>query len=200
MDMKQTALLLIDLQNDFLHDEGAYGRAQLQLPKSRKLKEQLIKITDNLREAGAWIISAQYTLITDKDHNPIIPETLQKSRPFLTRGDFQIGRWGHQLIDELAPANYTINKITHSAFHMTHLKWLLDYLGVKKLIFAGLVTNAGVASTLRDAQSRGFETILLSDGCAAFSEEIHKNSLKALSYITDVFSIDEFIEQLKISD
>lgn len=197
MNMKQTALVLIDLQNDFLHDEGAYGRAQLQLPKSRKLKEQLIKVTDTMRDAGAWIISSQFTLIADHGHNPIIPEALHRARPFLTRGDFQVGRWGHQLIDELAPANYVVNKITYSAFHMTYLDWLLRYLNVKKIVFAGLVTNGGVASSLRDAQTRGFETVLLSDGCAAFSTEIHRNSLKALSYITEVISIDDFIDQIK---
>ena len=55
----------------------------------------------------------------------------------------------------------------------------------------GIVTNGGVASTVRDAHVRDFHTITLSDGCAAFSPETHDTAIKALSTVGDIMTVAE---------
>lgn len=196
MNLQKTALLLSEMQNDYLHADGAYGRADIRLPNNRAVIEQLIKVANAFRECEVKIISLNFTLICDNNNNPLISEELKQDCPFLTRGDFQAGRWGHQLIEELAPADYTIHKITDSAFHLTHLEWLLHQLGIETLVMGGLMTNESLASTLRDGQSRGFKTILLQDGCGSFSVNSHEAALRSLSFITEVTTCVEMSERI----
>lgn len=196
MNLRKTALILSEMQNDYLHADGAYGRAHIRLPNNRAVLEQLIKVTNAFKESGAKIIALNFTLISDKDNKPLISEELKQDCPFLTRGDFQVGRWGHQLIEELAPADYTINKISDSGFHMTHLEWLLRKLGVETLVFGGLMTNEGLASTLRDAQNRDFRTILLRDGCGSFSISSHEAALRALSFVSEITGCVDISERI----
>lgn len=197
MNISKTALILSEMQNDYLHADGAYGRAQIRLPKNRAVIEQLIKVTNAFRENGGKIIALNFTLICDKDNKPLISEELKQDCPFLTRGDFQAGRWGHQLIEELAPADYVINKISESGFHMTHLEWLLHQLDIDTLLFGGLMTNEGLTSTLRDAQNRDFKTILLRDGCGSFSIASHEAALRSLSFVTEISTCADISERIK---
>lgn len=197
MNKDKIALLLVDMQNDILHANGAYGRAKMHLNNRRFLFEQLMKVTEAFRELGISIISANFTLIADTNHNPLISSELKKSHPFLNRGDFQHGKWGHQLVDELAPANYIVNKIASSAFYMSHLDWLLKKLDIDNLLIGGMTTHGSVASTLSDAHSHGYKTILLEDGCAAFEQEVHTATLNALRHITQVKSCKEVVAMMK---
>jgi ureidoacrylate peracid hydrolase len=197
MDTERIALVLINLQNDFLHGEGAFARANVFLPSSRALIEQLIKIVSAVREAGGKTISAQFNLVADKDNIPIIPEDLKKKWPFLTRGDFQSGRWGCQLIDELSPADYQVFKISGSAFEMTHLDWLLKKLGIDTLIFGGILVNEGIAMTLQSAHDLKYRTILLSDGVADFYKDTHQKALESLKPICELMSCQEMMASLK---
>lgn len=196
MNIRKTALVLSEMQNDYLHADGAYGRAHIRLPHNRAVIEQLIKVTNAFRENGGKIIAVNFTLICDYNNKPLISEELIQDCPFLTRGDFQVGRWGHQLIEELGPADYTINKITDSGFHMTHLEWLLNQIGVDTLMLGGLMTNEGLTATLRDAQNRGFKTILLKDGCGAFSIASHEAALRSLSFVTEISNCSEMSEKI----
>ena len=170
MNIKRTALLLMDMQNDFLHADGAFGRVDQRIDNKRTVIEQLLKVVDAIKAKGGFIISTNFTLISDKDSIPIISEKIKAESPFLTRGDFQQGRWGHQLIDEFSPADYVVNKIADSAFYMTHLEWLLGKLNIENLIFAGLWSNPNLNPTIRDAQHRGFNIISLQDGSTSFSK------------------------------
>lgn len=197
MNKDKIALLLVDLQNDILHANGAYGRANIHLENRRTLFEQLIKVTEAFRSIEANIIAANFTLIADKDHKPLISKELRGTHPFLARGDFQQGKWGHQLIDELAPANYIVNKIAPSAFYMSHLDWLLKKLGIETLIVGGMETFDSVATTVRDAHTHGYETILLEDGCASFDRDAHESTVSSLKHITATKKCKEFAQILK---
>ena len=104
------------------------------------------------------------------------------------------GSWGQALIDQLKPAHFSVEKVAFSAFYMSRLEWVLRRAGVETLVFAGIVTNGGVASTLRDAHVRDFDCVLLEDGCGAFSEEAHVSSVGSLSTISRVMSCADFME------
>ena len=118
---KSTALLIVDLQNDFVHPEGAYGRAGLAAPAIAALPQRVRPVVDALRGAGGWVVSTQFTLVPGKGGEPFISPHLKRLRPFLTKGDFQPGAWGHQLVDDLQPADLTIEKIAYSAFYQTRM-------------------------------------------------------------------------------
>lgn len=194
MNPSTSALLLVDMQNDFLHPVGAYGRAKLSLSNSRARIEQMIKVTNCFKDLECRIIAANFTLIADKDNVPIIPEDFKLKHPFLHRGDFQVGRWGHQLIDELGPADFVINKIGHSAFQSTHLDWLLDQLNIQTLILGGILAqDGGIVSTLLEAKEKSYEVLLLMDGCMAVSEDLYSEKIKKLESVCKIVTCKELV-------
>jgi ureidoacrylate peracid hydrolase len=184
IDPARAALLLVDMQNDFLHPNGAYARGGAVLPGAERLIANLAGLAAAVRAAGGWIVATQFTLVPGRGGEPMISPHLKRLRPFLGRGDFAPGAFGHALIDPLAPADFSVEKVAYSAFYMTRLEFVLRKAGIETLLIGGIVTNGGVASTLRDAHVRDFATALLSDGCAAFTREAHKSSLGSLGTIS----------------
>ena len=196
-DLSRTALLTIDLQNDFIHPEGAYGRAGQTAESIAALPGRVEPLVDLLRSRGGRYFSAQFTLVPDRDGEPLIAPHLKELRPFLGKGDFAPGSFGHTLVEELYPADFIIEKVTYSAFHQTRLEYLMRATGVENLIVGGIVTNGGVASTLRDAHLRNIETVMLSDGCAAFKQEVHDATLFSLGTVTHQLTCAEVREWLE---
>ena len=184
MNPKTTALLTIDLQNDFLHPEGAYGRAGQTAAAIAALPARIRPLRDALKAAGGHYISAQFTLVPGPE-GPLIAPHLRALRPFLGTGDFAPGSFGHALVDALQPADFTVEKVAYSAFYQTRLEFILRKMGIETLIVGGIVTNGGVASTLRDAHMRDIHTITLTDGCAAFRDEVHAAALLSLGSVTE---------------
>lgn len=196
LDPAKTALLIVDLQNDFLDAKGAYGRAGQSAPAIAALPARVKPVADALRARGGWIVSTQFTLVPAKGDEPMISPHLKRLRPFLQKGDFQPGAWGHQLVDLLQPADLSVEKVAYSAFYQTRLEWLLRKAGIETVIVCGIVTNGGVASTLREAHVRDLHTILLTDGCAAFSEATHDATVAALSTISETATCAEMAARL----
>ena len=183
------ALLLIDLQNDFLHPQGAYGRAGQGNAAIGALPQKLKPLADAVRRSGGIVIATLFTLVPGRGGDPIIAPYLKVLRPFLAKGDFAAGAWGQQVVDALQPADFTIEKIAYSAFYMTRLEWVLRKCQVERLLVGGIVTNGGVASTVRDAHVREFECTVLEDGCAAFSEDIHRAAIAGLQPVAAIGTI-----------
>lgn len=194
-----SALLLLDLQNDFLHPNGAYGRAGQSSRDIAALPAKLQPLAELLRKKGGLIGATLFTLVPGRGGEPMISPHLKKLRPFLAKGDFAPGGWGQSLVDELQPADFAVEKIAFSAFYMSRLEWVLRMQGIKKLYFAGIVTNGGVASTVRDAHVRDFESIVLEDGCAAFSQDVHRAAIEGLRPVARIATIGEVLRELAAS-
>ena len=82
-DPAHAALVLVDMQNDFLHAEGAYGRAGQASEAIAALPDRLIDVANAMRDAGGWIVSTHFTLVPGKAGEPFISPHLKKLRPFL---------------------------------------------------------------------------------------------------------------------
>ena len=93
--------------------------------------------------------------------------------------------WIRDMVAEtaLGPADFIIEKVAYSAFYQTRLEFILKKMGIETLIVGGIVTNGGVASTLRDAHLRDIDTIMLTDGCAAFKDEVHRATITSLATV-----------------
>ncbi|HEY2131396.1 MAG TPA: cysteine hydrolase [Acetobacteraceae bacterium] len=190
-DHAHCALLLCDLQNDFIHPDGAYGRAGLGRPAIAALPARLKPLAARMRAAGGWIVSTHFTLVPGKGGEPFISPHLREARPFLRKGDFAPGSWGHALVEDLAPADLAVEKVAFSAFYMSRLEWVLAHAGIRRLLVAGIVTNGGVASTARDAHVRDFDVTIVEDGCAAFDEVVHRTAIDALRPVARVLTVAE---------
>lgn len=196
MSVKSSALLIVDLQNDFLHPKGAYARGGQSNADIAALPARLKPLADLFRNKGGLVVATLFTSVPGRGGEPIISPHLKTLRPFLSKGDFAPGSWGQQLVGELAPADATVEKIAYSAFYMTRLEWVLRKCGVTHLYVGGIVTNGGVASTVRDAHVREFECTVLADGCAAFSQQIHDAAIEGLRPVARITTIAETMQSI----
>lgn len=196
MNPSTSALILGDLQNDFLHPDGAYGRAGQSHPSIAAIPGKLAPLVQAASKRGVLIVATLFTLVPGRGGEPIISPHLKSLRPFLKKDDFTPGGWGQQLVDPLAPADVNVEKIAYSAFHASRLEWVLRKCGVEQLYFTGIVTNGGVASTARDAHVREFHCTVIEDGCAAFSDEIHRAAIEGLRPVAKITTIAEALQAL----
>jgi len=184
------ALLLVDLQNDFIHPRGAYARGGAAAEAIAELPSRLRPLVEAARTARVPIVATTFTIVQTPD-GPLIAEHLAKLRPFLASGDFAPGSWGQELVTPLAPADVTVEKVAYSAFHQSRLEFVLGRLGVTELMVAGIVTNGGVASTVRAAHVLDYTTVVVADGCAAFSDEAHDATIASLATVSEITTIED---------
>lgn len=196
MNLSTSALLLVDLQNDFIHPKGAYARGGAVSAEAAALPAKLKPLAEAVRANGGVIGGTMFTLVPGRSGEPMISPHLKKLRPFLRKGDFLPGSWGQQVVDELQPLDFTVEKLAYSAFYMSRLDWLLRKFGIERLIVGGIVTNGGVASTVRDAHVRDIEVTVLEDGCAAPTPVLHKAAIEGLRPVADIATIAEVMKSI----
>jgi ureidoacrylate peracid hydrolase len=191
------ALIIVDLQNDFLHPDGAYARGQKASPLAQALPERVLPVARAVKASGGMVASSHFTLWPDAQSEPMISPHLKALRPFLRRGDFAPDSWGQQDVELLRPVvDFSVCKVAYSAFFNTQLDWALRRAGVQTVAVCGIVTNGGVASTVRDAHMRDYHTVVLSDGCAAFSESAHRAALDDMGSVAQVMTCQQWIEAI----
>lgn len=193
----KTALVVIDLQNDFLDANGAYARGGDTNPPALLLPARVAEVARALKAAGGLVAASQFTLWPDAAGEPMVSPHLKAMRPYLKKGDFAPGSWGQANVDALTGlVDVTVSKVAYSAFFNTQLDWVLRHAGIDTVAVCGIVTNGGVASTVRDAHMRDYRTLVLSDGCAAFAEERHQTSLADMRNVAEVTDCTAFIASL----
>lgn len=193
----RVALIIVDLQNDFLSLDGAYARGGAVSEAARALPERVAGVARAVKAGGGLVAASQFTLWPDARGEPMISPHLLALRPFLRRGDFAPGSAGQANVAELQPLiDVSVCKVAYSAFFNTQLDWVLRHAGIDTVAVCGIVTNGGVASTVRDAHMREYHTIVLGDGCAAFKPEVHAAALADMGTVAQVMCCDEFIKTL----
>ena len=193
----RTALVVIDLQNDFLDTRGAYARGGDTNPPALLLPARVATVARALKAAGGMVVASQFTLWPDAAGEPMVSPHLKALRPYLAKGDFAPGSWGQANVDALAGlVDVNVSKVAYSAFFNTQLDWVLRRAGIDTVAVCGIVTNGGVASTVRDAHMRDYRTLVLADGCAAFGEERHQTSLADMRNVAEVTDCAAFVASI----
>lgn len=198
-DAATTALLLIDMQNDFVHPRGAYARGGIKSEAITALVPLHAKLITAARAAGVLSVATQFTLVDGRGGEPMISPHLKRLRPFLRAGDFRAGTWGHDVVAPLAEIDIKVEKIAYSAFHQSRLEWVLRHAGIRHLIVGGIVTNGGVASTVRQAHVLEFEVSLLTDGCASIDPAAHEPNIRALASVATLTRCADVMAALEAS-
>ena len=192
----KTALIVVDLQNDFLDPQGAYARGGCANPLAQALPARVLPLARAIKAAGGLVVASQFTLWPGPDGEPLISPHLKALRPFLRRGDFAPGSRGQASADALQPViDVSVQKVAYSAFYCTQLEWVLRKCAVQRVAVCGIVTNGGVASTVRDAHMRDFDTWVIADGCAAFKPEAHEHALADMASVARVVGAQTFIDE-----
>jgi biuret amidohydrolase len=194
VDTDRTALLIIDMQRDFL-EPGGFGAA-LGNDVSR-LKAAVGPCADVLaaaRRAGVLVIHTREGHRPDLSDAPAIK--LERGDPALRIGApgpmgriLVRGEPGHDIIPELYPAagEPVIDKPGKGAFYQTDLELMLRNRGVETLLVCGVTTEVCVNTTVREANDRGLRCIVLSDCCASYFPEFHEAGLKMIKAQGGIF-------------
>lgn len=178
IDMTRTALLIIDMQNDFCHPDGWLASIGVDIAPARAPIEPLQRVLPALREAGVpvlWLnwgnrpdlLNISPALLNVYDPNG---EGVGLGAPLPSNGApvLEAGSWAAAIIDDLAvaPGDVRVDKFRMSGFWDTPLDSILRNMGVTSLLFAGVNLDQCVMCTLQDANFLGYDCILLED-CAA---------------------------------
>ena len=177
-DLARSALVVIDMQNDFCHPKGWFGQKGIRVAPMRKPIPVLQSLLPAWRLAGAPVIWLNWGIRADRLNLPA--SVLFKGKRSADavgygerspddRGQSLVrGHWGAQVIDELEvlDADITVHKHRLSGFWDNELDSVLRGLGVRTLFFAGVNTDRCVFSSLQDAGFLGYDCILLADACS----------------------------------
>lgn len=199
LDPKRTALVLVDAQNDFYHADGALARGGFDLPERRPFAEATIRLCDGCREAGVLLVGSAFTLISDTAGEALVPQFLRDLGVQPVRGDFQVSKWGHQLMEEIQPVHYIVDKTGPSAFFRTELDLILRHRGIESVIVAGLNSTRSVVATAYDALSLGSKPVIARDACADYDDAAHAAIMDALEGVFDVRASAEILAHLTAS-
>jgi ureidoacrylate peracid hydrolase len=194
---RRIGLVIVDLQNDFLASAGAYARGQTVSPEALLLPARVAPVAEAVKHHHGLVAASLFTLWPDADGQPMISPHLLERRPFLRAGDFAPGSWGQANVEAIAPwVDVSVCKVAYSAFFNTQLDWVLRRAGIDTVVVCGIVTNGGVASTVRDAHMRDYRTVVLSDGCATFSDAAHQAALTDMASVAEVMTCAQFLASL----
>lgn len=188
--MGKTALLIIDMQNDFCLPEAPF-----EIKGAMSVTPQIKKAIDASRNCGLPII---YIIRHYRADGSDVEIT--RYHDFIKKGGACIrGTKGAEIIDELKPVkgDYIIVKQRWSAFFQTELDILLRRINVDQIVVTGIQTPNCIRATVWDANSLDYEVILLTDGTAAKTPEVHRANLYDMQNIgIQLMTTDEFISHL----
>lgn len=191
----RTALLVIDMQRDFLVREGYAAQAGLDIAPLAATIRPIGKLLAMGRAAGLLIVHTREGHLPDLSDCP--PYKLERSRRagaeigskgplgrLLVRGEV-----GHDFVEALRPLEreIVIDKPGYSAFAHTGLQQVLAKRGIETLIITGVTTEVCVSSTLRAAIDLGYRCITVSDACASGDPDLHKAALAMIGVEGGIF-------------
>lgn len=193
-DPSTTALLLIDMQRDFV-EPGGFGET---LGNDVSILQAVIpplrRVLDDARMRGMTVIHTREGHLGDLSDCP--PAKLHRGNPALRIGDVGPrgrilirGEEGHGIVDELTPLSQeiVIDKPGKGAFYQTELSRVLQERGITTLILTGVTTEVCVHTTLREANDRGYECLVLSDCVGSYFPEFQRVALSMISAQGGIF-------------
>ena len=188
------ALLIIDMQRDFL-EPGGFGEML-----GNDVSQLRRTIEPNKRLLAAWRAAGLLAVHTREGHRPDLadlpPAKKVRGRSATTIGDagpmgriLVRGEPGHDIIAELypEPGEPVIDKPGKGAFHATDLHAILQHRGVKQLVVTGVTTEVCVNTTVREANDRGYDCLVLEDCVGSYFPEFHAMGLKMIKAQGGIF-------------
>lgn len=194
LDLAHTALVIIDMQRDFLLPGGFGETLGNDVGQLQRVVEPLMGLLAAAREAGMLVVHTREGHLPDLSDCP--PAKLNRGAPSKRIGDpgafgriLIRGEYGHDIIDELAPTadEVVIDKPGKGAFHATDLGAVLATRGITQLLITGVTTEVCVHTTTREANDRGYECVVVSDCVGSYFPEFHRVGLEMVVAQSGIF-------------
>jgi nicotinamidase-related amidase len=187
VDLERTALLIIDMQRDFLEPGGFGETLGNDVSRLQAAVKPLQAVLAAARDAGMLVIHTREGHRPDLSDAP--PAKVERGEPSKRIGDegpmgriLIRGEPGHDIVPELYPIDGepVIDKPGKGAFYQTDLASMLKNCAIENLIVCGVTTEVCVNTTVREANDRGYRCIVLSDCCASYFPEFHEMGLRMI--------------------
>ena len=203
-DVARSALIIVDMQNDFVHPEGGFAcRARenpedkIDMPFLMDTIPRVRRLADAFRKAGRPVVYVAHVLKPDYSDAQFPYWRVTRgshNRTFITEGT-----WGAQVIDELKPhdGEHLVVKKGFGGFSNTPLDTILRNLDVNTCVVTGVTTCVCVSTTIRGGVEHNYRMIIVRDAVAEVHRDAHEAELKTMQRaFAEVKSVDEVVATL----
>lgn len=197
LDPASTALLVIDIQKTYIADKDTPEETRRWQPFFDRMRDTVIpntkRLVEECRARGVEIIYARIACLKKHGRDRSLSQKKPGFNYLLLPKDEESG----QIVPELAPADDDIvmTKTTDSALTGTNLRLILQNMGIKDVIAAGIFTDQCVSSTVRSLADESFNVVVVDDCCAAATMELHRHELEVINMIyCHVVQLDEVLQ------
>ena len=189
VDPKNAVLLVIDMQNDFCHEDGAKAHDGADVEPVQAIVPTLRRLVAGAHEVGLPVIFTQAV------HNAWTDSEVRLERHVDSTPNCMEGTWGAEFYGVLPDErDLVIPKARYSAFIGTNLDLVLRAKSAKSLILTGTATGACVESTARDGFMMDYYVVVAADCCAQGNAERHDASLRAMGSVGVVVTSGDILE------
>jgi nicotinamidase-related amidase len=194
LDWSVTALLIIDMQRDFMEPGGFGETLGNDVSRLATAVGPIATVLAAARKAGMLVVHTREGHLPDLSDAP--PAKVERGAPSLRIGDpgpmgriLIRGEAGHDIIPELYPIDgeIVIDKPGKGAFYATGLNDILKKHDIENLLVCGVTTEVCVNTTVREANDRGYRCVVLADGCASYFPEFHDAGLRMIKAQGGIF-------------
>jgi len=209
LDWSTSALVIIDMQRDFMEPGGFGETLGNDVGRLARAVKPIGTVLAAARDMGMLVIHTREGHLPDLSDAP--PAKIERGAPSLRIGDpgpmgriLVRGEHGHDIVDELkpAPGEPVVDKPGKGSFYATDLESMLRNRGIARLIVTGVTAEVCVQTTVREANDRGFECLVLSDCIASYFPEFYEMTLKMVKAQGGIFGwvapSDAFLSALPI--
>jgi ureidoacrylate peracid hydrolase len=176
---RETAVVLIEFQNDFTTEGGIFHGAVKSVMDTTNMLKNTAETLAEARKAGINVIHVPISFTND--YHEVTPNPYGIMKGVVDNGAFKKDTWGTEFAESVKPEPGEIvieGKRSFCGFASTNLDFVLRSRGIKNIALAGYLTNCCVESTMRTAYDKGYNVISLTDCCATLSQEEHDNAIK----------------------
>ena len=180
LDPGHTALVVVDMQNDFGHPDGHFSRAGVDVGAVLVIVPQVAALVERARAAGVFVTwICQSTLAGGRSDSPAWLGFKSRHAPGFDTAYTLEGSWGQELLAPLAPAadEPVVRKFRSSAFTNTSLDGILRANGIQTAVICGCMTEGCVESTARDAGFHDYYVAVVEDAIASNTPALHDAAL-----------------------
>jgi nicotinamidase-related amidase len=194
IDWSATALVIIDMQRDFLEAGGFGETLGNDVSRLAAAVKPIASVLRAARDLGIPVIHTREGHLPDLSDAP--RAKVERGAPSLRIGDpgpmgriLIRGEPGHDIIPELypLPGEVVVDKPGKGAFYATSLGETLQKHGIANLLVCGVTTEVCVNTTVREANDRGYRCVVLADGCASYFPEFHEMGLNMIKAQGGIF-------------
>ncbi len=203
-EIARSALIIVDMQNDFVHPDGAFSHRAKENPEAEIDMEFLgstvapiKRLADAFREAGRPVVYIAH--VVKPDYSDAAFPYWRRPQPKGNRTFITEGTWGAEVIDELAPeeGEHLVIKKGFGGFGNTRLDTILRNQDITTCVVTGVTTCVCVSTTIRGGVEHNYRMILAGDATAEVNKDAHAAELKTMARVfADVKTTDEVIEML----